>query len=223
MARRPIPCQKGRRWGGRSAAGGAYGCVIAALVCARSRGRSTGGRCQVHRRYLAGRWRPVSWPAGHGRGTLGGCTVRLLRSVRSCRSAERQGGKPETWVSVRIGFTAPVSTGNPCRTAKMAARTGFPRCDDVTSLSCRLCVQPSAATGPRTVTCPAEDGIATIEELDTAGLSWTCWDMIQNLRRADLAHSGATDATRTERGFHAARNGVSAGQWLFRWAGIGSL
>ena len=38
--------------------------------------------------------------------------------------------------------------------------------------------------------------------LDVAGLSWTSWDMIQNVRRADQAHSGTTDATRTERGFH---------------------
>ena len=60
-------------------------------------------------------------------------------------------------------------------------------------------------------------------ELDAAGLSWTSRDMIHNVRRADQAHSGATDATRTERGFHAAGNGVFAGQWVFRWAGIGSL
>jgi hypothetical protein len=47
--------------------------------------------------------------------------------------------------------------------------------------------------------------------------------MIQNLRRAGQAHSGTTDATRTERGIHTAGNGETAGQWLFRWAGIGSL
>ena len=46
----------------------------------------------------------------------------------------------------------------------------------------------------------------TTEQLDVAGLCWTSWDMIQNLRRADLAPSRATDATRTERGFHAAGN-----------------
>jgi hypothetical protein len=64
------------------------------------------------------------------------------------------------------------------------------------------------------VTCPAEaeDGRVTMGELDVAGLSWTSWDMIQKVRRADQAHSGLTDAIRTERGFHAARNGVSAGQ-----------
>ena len=59
--------------------------------------------------------------------------------------------------------------------------------------------------------------------LDVVGLSWTSWDVIQNLQRADQAHSEATDATRTERGIHMVGNGESAGQWLFRWAGIGSL
>ena len=85
--------------------------------------------------------------------------------------------------------------------------------------------------GPRlwqagaSVTCPAgaRDGRVTMGALDVAGLSWTSWDMIQNVRRADQAHSEATDATRTERGFHAARNGESAGQRAFRWAGMGSL
>jgi len=82
--------------------------------------------------------------------------------------------------------------------------------------------------GPRlwqagaSVTCPAgaRDGRVTMGALDVAGLSWTSWDMTQNVRRADQAHSEATDATRTERGFHAARNGVSAGQRAFRWAGM---
>jgi hypothetical protein len=45
-----------------------------------------------------------------------------------------------------------------------------------------------------------------------AGLSWTSWGMIQNLRPADQAHSEPTDATRTKREFHAARNGETAGQ-----------
>jgi hypothetical protein len=44
-----------------------------------------------------------------------------------------------------------------------------------------------------------------------------------NLRRADQAHSGTTDATRTEHGIHAAGNRETAGQRVFRWAGIGSL
>jgi hypothetical protein len=85
--------------------------------------------------------------------------------------------------------------------------------------------------GPRlrqagaSVTCPAgaRDGRVAMGASDVAGLSWTSWDMIQNVRRADQAHSEATDATRTERGFHAARNGESAGQRAFRWAGTGSL
>ena len=38
-------------------------------------------------------------------------------------------------------------------------------------------------------------------EWGAAGLSWTSWDMIQNLHRADQAHSESTDALRTERGF----------------------
>jgi hypothetical protein len=60
-------------------------------------------------------------------------------------------------------------------------------------------------------------------EPEVAGLSWTSWDMIQNLHRSDQGHSEATDATRTDRGFHAARNEEIAGQRAFRWAGIGSL
>jgi hypothetical protein len=51
-------------------------------------------------------------------------------------------------------------------------------------------------------------------ELPVMGLSGTSWDMIQNLHRAGQARSGTTDTTRTERGFHAARNGESAGQRL---------
>ena len=88
-------------------------------------------------------------------------------------------------------------------------------------------------TGPRprlwqagaSVTCPAgaRDGRVTMGALDVAGLSWTSWDMIQKVRRADQAHSEVTDATRTERGFHTARNGESADQRAFRWAGRGSL
>jgi len=62
-----------------------------------------------------------------------------------------------------------------------------------------------------------------MRELDVAGLSWTSWDMIQKLRRADQAHSGATDATRTGRGFRAARIGEIARQRLFRWVTMGSL
>jgi hypothetical protein len=101
--------------------------------------------------------------------------------------------------------------------------------------ACRLCSVPVAGRapgrrrtgpGPRlrqagaSATCPA--GV-TMGASDVAGLSWTSWDVIQNVRRADQGHSEATDATRTERGFQAARNGESAGQRAFRWAGMGSL
>src|SRR5450755_1125788 len=47
--------------------------------------------------------------------------------------------------------------------------------------------------------------------------------MIQNLCRADQAHSGTTDARRTERGIHVAGNGEVAGQWLFQWVGMGTV
>jgi hypothetical protein len=39
------------------------------------------------------------------------------------------------------------------------------------------------------------------------GLSWTSWDMIEKVRRADQGFRGITDAGRTERGFHAIGNG----------------
>ena len=58
----------------------------------------------------------------------------------------------------------------------------------------------------------AGDGGVTVGEAAVAGLSWTSWDMIQNLHRPDQAHSGTTDATRTERGIHTAGNGETAGQ-----------
>jgi hypothetical protein len=60
-------------------------------------------------------------------------------------------------------------------------------------------------------------------ELDPVGLSWSSWDVIQNVHRADQAHSETTDATRTAGGLHAVGNLVSAGQWLFRLVGMGSL
>jgi hypothetical protein len=44
----------------------------------------------------------------------------------------------------------------------------------------------------------------SIEYSSGTGLSWTWWDMIQNLRRADQELSEVTDATRTEHGFHPA-------------------
>ena len=39
------------------------------------------------------------------------------------------------------------------------------------------------------------------------GLSWTSWDMIEKVRRADQGFRGVTDAGRTEHGFHA------VGEW----------
>jgi hypothetical protein len=62
--------------------------------------------------------------------------------------------------------------------------------------------------------CPSVAG-----QWDVVRLSWTSWDMIYMARRADQAHSGTTDATRTEHGIHAAGNGESAGQRPFRWVG----
>src|SRR6266699_5938243 len=59
----------------------------------------------------------------------------------------------------------------------------------------------------------------TTGELDVAGLSWTSWDMIEKVHRADQGRSGTADATRTERGFQVSRNVIPAGQWLFRWVG----
>jgi hypothetical protein len=55
---------------------------------------------------------------------------------------------------------------------------------------------------------------------DSTGLPWTG---TRNPRRADLGDLVCTDAGRTERGLDAVRNGEIAGQWLFRWVGIGSL
>src|SRR6266567_3470022 len=105
----------------------------------------------------------------------------------------------------------------------MAAQTGFLRYDSQAA-SCLACAVSGCGRGA-SVTCPpeAEDGRVPIGELDVAGLSWTSWGMIQKVRRADQAHSGTTDATRTERGFHAAGNGETAGQRPFRWVAMGAL
>ena len=78
---------------------------------------------------------------------------------------------------------------------------------------------PAARCRPRR----AGDGSAAAGKLDVVGLSWTSWDLIEKVRRADQAHSKVTDARRTERGFHAAGNGETAGQRPFRWAGMGGL
>jgi hypothetical protein len=47
--------------------------------------------------------------------------------------------------------------------------------------------------------------------------------MIQSPHRSDQGNSEATDTTRTDRGFQAARNEEIAGQAIFRWVGMGSL
>jgi hypothetical protein len=61
---------------------------------------------------------------------------------------------------------------------------------------------------PRTsVTCPAgEQRMAGWQwrELDAIGPGWTSRDLIQQVRRADQAHSETTDTTRTAGGFHLA-------------------
>ncbi len=49
--------------------------VVAVLTCARWRRRSMRGQCQVHRRYIAGRWRSVGWPAA---------AAGLARQVTRC-------------------------------------------------------------------------------------------------------------------------------------------
>jgi len=104
----------------------------------------------------------------------------------------------------------------------MAAQIGFVRWDSGQRLACRGSAGIGCGPGA-SVTYPAGLGGGGSRRMDMAGLSWTSWDMIQNLRRADQARPGITDATRTERGFHAAGNGEIAGQRVFRWAGMGSL
>ncbi len=104
-------------------------------------------------------------------------------------------------VSVRIGSAAPV----PVRAGNLwGACEKWPLKPDLEG------VIVSGAS----VTCPAGagDGRVAAGEWDAAGFSWTSRDMIQDLRRADQAISEITDATRTERGFHAARIGEIAGQ-----------
>jgi len=59
--------------------------------------------------------------------------------------------------------------------------------------------------------------------LDTAGLSWTLWDVTQKVCCADQGFRGVTDAGRAEYRFRAAGNGEFAGQQLFRWVGMNGL
>jgi hypothetical protein len=90
-------------------------------------------------------------------------------------------------------------------------------CGPLGSIGPSAAVAASAAAGRRfsDVLARAGDGKVTMGALDVAGLSWTSWDMIHNVRRADQANSGITDVRRTEHGCHMGRNGVSAGQRLF--------
>jgi hypothetical protein len=140
-------------------------------------------------------------PAEAGLGRPGGPGgARLLAACRPARPPARYAGHT-------AGLASPpdqteVDASGPARSA--GDQPGHPR--------------PGALPEPGMAGCQWEHWI-----LDVAGLSWTSWDMIQKVRRADQAHSEATDATRTERGFHSARNGESAGQRAFRWAGMGSL
>ena len=65
-------------------------------------------------------------------------------------------------------------------------------------------VRPSAAAGRRaSATAQLKPRIAgvAVGGLDAVGLSWTSRDLIQNVRRADQAHSETTDTTRTAGGF----------------------
>ena len=73
--------------------------------------------------------------------------------------------------------------------------------------------------------CSAEigDGGLGVGGLDAVGLSWTSWDMIEKVRRADQGFRGITDAGRPERGFHAMGNGEAASQRPFRWVGMNGL
>jgi len=119
-------------------------------------------------------------------------------------------------VTARIGSTASASVlaGNLWQGGeKMAAQIGFLRWDSIPRLACRGTAGIGAADRSLIDVPSLGDGAAAAEELDVAVLSWTSWDMIQNVRRADQAHSGITDATRTAGGFHAHRNGEAAGQW----------
>ena len=106
----------------------------------------------------------------------------------------------------------------------MAAQTGFLRCGDITRLSCRLTTQPSAAARA-SVTCPAkaEDGRGDSGSVGRSGTQLDFMGHDPKVRRPDQAHSEATDARRTECGFHAASKGELAGQRLFQWVGMDGL
>jgi hypothetical protein len=71
---------------------------------------------------------------------------------------------------------------------------GVPR-----GLSCR-CAAVIRCDRRRLSDCLAEidDGGLGVGGLDAVGLSWTSWDMIEKVRRADQGFRGITDAGRTE-------------------------
>lgn len=58
----------------------------------------------------------------------------------------------------------------------------------------------------------SRDGRVAVREPEVAGPGWTSWDMTRKLHRSDQGHSETTDATRTDRGFRAAKNEEMAGQ-----------
>jgi hypothetical protein len=113
--------------------------------------------------------------------------------------------------------------GNPCRAVKNGRSNRIAEVWRyralVLSLQCGIgCGRPASQLRDRSA-----GPLHGWRGLDAAGPGWISWDMIHNVRRADQAHSEVTDARRTGRGFHAAKNGESAGQRLFRWAGMGGL
>ena len=128
-------------------------------------------------------------------------------------------------MTVRVGSTAPISAGNPWQGRENGRSNRISKAWHYHApvLSLQRGHRRRQAGAPVAAQPKARMAGAAVGELDVAGLGWTSWDMIQKVLRADQGHSGATDATRTGCGFHAAGNGVSAGQRLFRWAGMGSL
>ena len=106
---------------------------------------------------------------------------------------------------------------------KMATQPGFLGCGIATCVSCRCAAVIRCDRRCLSDRSGKSTSVLRAGGLDAVGLSWTSWDMIEKVRRADQGFRGITDAGRTERGFHAVGNEESAGGWLFRWVGIGSL
>jgi hypothetical protein len=175
------------------------------VSCAWWRRGPTRGQCQVHLGYMAGRWQSVAWPAGCGGagsadsaapgacGPLARLGEHRVRQRDSGGTVSRRlnpgprGGRPGIWRDREDRFTAPVRCrgswqGRECGCSTRISEVAISRACPVAS------VRRSAAAGWRLSGCSAEgeDGRVAAGELDAAGLSWTSWDMIQNLRRADL-------------------------------------